>query len=106
MMRLFLEHNNRNIAGKNANRVSVKTIIDACPDLPLYDDVIKKKGQIAQTIIEPIERDLNALVEKYHLLNSWEYCNSNSVPLTEEQLFKYDYDTWIQWLIEFEFPDK
>lgn len=106
MMRLFLEHNNRNIAGKNANRVSVKTLIDACPDLPLYDDVMQKyQGHITQKIIDPIERDLDALVKKYKILKNWQYCNSNGAPLTKGQLYQYDYDTWIKWLIEFEFPD-
>jgi len=106
MMRLFLEHNNRNIAGKNANRVSVKTLIDACPDLPLYDDVMQRyQGHITQKIIDPIERDLDALVKKYKILKNWQYCNSNGAPLTKGQLYQYDYDTWIKWLIDFEFPD-
>ena len=56
-------------------------------------------------IIQPFERDLIALTDIYKILKDWHYCNALGEPLTDEQVFKYNYFTWIEWYIEFEFND-
>ena len=106
--RKLVLHHNMNIAKDNANRIGVKSLIEACPDLPTYDEVMKDARQITKRIIEPFERDLEALVA-CGILTEWHYCNSKDTPLTDEQLANYSYGEWIKWLVEFElanYPDQ
>ena len=99
-------HYNMNISKKNYNRISVENLIKALPDLPKYEDVIQSSGKgVTQQIIQPFERDLIALTDIYKILKDWHYCNALGEPLTDEQVFKYNYFTWIEWYIEFEFND-
>ena len=107
--RKLAEHHNMNIGKENANRISVKSLLEALPDLPSYDEIMTDARQITKRIIQPFERDLIALKETYGILASWTYCNSKGEPLTEEQVESYSYDVWVQWLIEFElasYPDQ
>ena len=103
--RKLAEHHNMNIGKANANRISVKALIEALPDLPSYNDIMQDAKQITKRIIQPFERDLIALKDTYGILASWNYCNSNGEPLTDEQVESYSYSTWEQWLIEFELAD-
>ena len=99
-------HHNMNITKKNSNRISVKTLIAAIPDLPKYEDIMRNGGRtITQQIIHPFERDLIALKEVYGILKNWHYCNAGGEAITDEQVEKYNYATWIEWLVEFEFAD-
>ena len=104
------EHHNMNIGKENSNRISVLALIQACPDLPSYEEVMEDaSGSVTQKIIQPFERDLIALKEKYGLLKNWRYCNSNGEPLTNEQIESYSYSAWIEWMVEFElanYPDQ
>lgn len=107
--RKLCEHHNMNIAKPNANRISVKALTDACPDLPTYESVKEGARQITKRIIEPFERDLDALRDDYEILRKWEYCNKDGKPLTDEQLEAYNYDAWINWLVQFKlscYPDQ
>lgn len=108
--RRLAEHHNMNIGKANSNRISVKALLAACPDLPKYEDIINTAGKnVTQQIIKPFERDLIALKTKYNTLESWAYCNSNGEPLTDEQVESYSYDVWQQWLVEFtlcNYPDQ
>ncbi|MCL1914759.1 MAG: hypothetical protein FWG10_13000 [Eubacteriaceae bacterium] len=56
---------------RNENIVSVKTLIDACPNFPTYDSVKSGNRNITNRIIEPFERDLLALSPAIE----WEYKN-------------------------------
>lgn len=104
--RKLAEHHNMNIGKPNTNRISVKAILEALPDLPSYNEVINTAGKnVTQQIIQPFERDLIALKNTYGILASWKYCNSKGEPLTEEQVESCNYSTWEQWLIEFELAD-
>ncbi len=107
--RKLCEHYNMNVAKQNAKRISVKRLIEALPDLPKYEDVINDSKHISKLIIDPFERDINALQETYNVLSSWQYCNSNGEALNDNQLNSYNYKDWIEWLIEFElteYPDQ
>lgn len=78
-------------AGKAAEDIhSVRTLLDNAPAIPPYDD-LPRKNEVQRTIIEPLERDLNALTEVLH----WEYCNNGGEPLSEEQLSGFDYSVFI-----------
>lgn len=103
--RKLAEHHNMNIGKDNSNRIAVTTLLHACPDLPIYNDVIVEGKHITQQIIQPFERDLIALKDKYNILKDWRYCNSKGEPLTNEQVESYNYSTWKQWLVEFELTD-
>ena len=99
-------HHNMNIAKKNSNRISVKTLITALPNLPKYEDIMKNGNRtITQQIIQPFERDLIALKEVYGILKDWHYCNSSGEAITDDQVEKYNYATWIECLVEFDFAD-
>lgn len=108
LARRLAEHHNMNIADKNSNTISVKKLIEALPDLPKYQTVMNKSRQVGNKIIEPFERDLDALCN-YGILERWEYCNPKGVKLTEKQLSNYSYNDWINWMINFElkeYPDQ
>lgn len=108
MGRRIAEHYNMNIAKNNATTIAVKTLLDATPELPSYEEVAKGKGQIYQRIIEPFERDLKALVDA-GVLESWEYCNSKKAPLTQDQLNGLTYEIFSELYVSFilaEYPNQ
>jgi len=105
MGRKLAEHHNMNINKKNSNRISVKKLLEALPDMPTYKDVMGKAGQVTKRIIDPFEKNIEALVTEYDVLESWHYCIKNGAPIPEEQLKNYDYKTWITWQIEFKLVD-
>ena len=93
--RRILEHKNMNVGKKNENTISVRTLINAT-DLPAYEEVMASGRQVDQQIIAPFERDLNAL----SVMMSWEYCHSNGVQLTEEEVKRFHYDVFIECLVK------
>lgn len=80
-----------------ANILSVKSLLEVCPDMPTYEQVLATGRQLDQRIKAPFETALNSLSS---FLN-WEYCNSKGVPLTEDQLQSTDYATFEKLLIKF-----
>ena len=78
--------------------MSVKSLLDVCPDIPTYEQVLATGRQLDQRIRAPFETTLNSLSS----FISWEYCNSKGVPLTEEQLQTTDYSTFIKLYIKFD----
>ena len=104
--RRLAEHYNMNVGKEIANRISVKALIEALPDLPSYEEIISSEGKrVKHQIIIPFERDITALVNKYGILESWNYCKSKGEPLTDEEKQNYSYETWVQWQIEFRLTD-
>ncbi len=91
-------------------RISVKTLLETCPELPTVDEM-KAKGnrEYWQKIYEPVERDLDAIADIYGLVD-WHYCHSNGIPLTDEELGLngekgYSFDEWLTFMIDFTLPD-
>ena len=80
-----------------ANILSVKSLLEVCPDMPTYEQVLATGRQLDQRIKAPFETALNSLSS---FLN-WEYCNSKGVPRTEDQLQSTDYATFEKLLIKF-----
>lgn len=106
--RKFLEHYNMNIGRPNAERITVKKLLEGLPDMPSYDEVMRSDKGLSKRIINPFERDMNALKD-HDILESWEYCNANGKELTQEQLDRYDYYSWVEWRVKFKlanYPDQ
>lgn len=91
--RRIAEHKNMNAGKKNEDVIAVKTLLKACESLPKKKNL--KSRQYKQLIIEPFERDLDALEDVF----SWEYCHRNETPLTREELTDFNYETFENALI-------
>ena len=90
------EHKKMNYFKKNADTLSVKTLLGCTPELPSYDEVVNSDRAVGRRIIEPFERDMNELSD----LLRWEYCHSNGTRLTEEELFNFNYHIFSGLLIK------
>lgn len=101
-LRKIAEHKNMNIGKKNEDVIAVKTLLAIAPFIPTYEEVMQSKGRaLTRQIIEPFERDLDALEETL----SWTYCHSNNAPLTDEELATLSYDLFKDLLIHTEWKD-
>ena len=104
--RKISELKNMNALHKNAgNIISVKILLQNAPYIPSYEEVAATNRNFTGRIIEPFERDLNALQEAF----SWEYCHENGKPLTEEELENFSYEIFIACNVKFtwhEYPDQ
>lgn len=96
--RKLIDHYNQNAGKKNRDRILVGTLLKGLPDLPDYENT----RRVSELIIAPFERDLDALVDEYEILRSWEYCDKNDVIIDEKQLEKIDYATWCNLFVRFE----
>ena len=87
-------HKSRNIGADNADIISVRTLLKACPNLATHDE-IKEKGnrRYKERIIEPFERDLNALNKIF----TWSYkqAGSDGRILTAEEAKNLSYEDFI-----------
>lgn len=105
LFRKIQEHKRINAGGANENTLSVKTLLGVCQGLPSYADVMAGNRNLRQRIIDPFERDLDALEEAL----SWEYCHTNGTPLTAEELENFTYELFETLLIKAtwrEYPDQ
>lgn len=82
-----------------SNILSVKSLLEVCPDIPSYEQVMATGRQFDQRIKTPFETALNSLP-----FIRWEYSNSKGVSLSEEQLQATDFNTFIKLFIKFEVP--
>lgn len=105
LLRKIAEHKNMNIAKKNEDIIAVKTLLAVAPNLLSYEEVMATDRAITRKIIEPFERDMDALEDTL----TWTYCHSNNTPLTDEELSSMSYDTFITLLIKTDwkqYPDQ
>ena len=70
--RKISEHKNMNYYKPNGDIIGVRTLLASCPTLPKYEDVMAESRQVSKRIIEPFERDMDA-IESF----AWEYCGKN-----------------------------
>lgn len=96
LLRKIAEHKNMNVGKKNEDIIAVKTLLAVAPNLPSYDEVMNTDRALNRRIIEPFERDMDALEDTL----TWTYCHSNNTPLTDEELHSMSYDTFISLLIK------
>lgn len=86
-------HKNINFNHVNADTISVKKLIQACPKLASYED-IAETGHIKQRIIYPFIRDMNAFAD----VLTWE-CYRGKSPLDKAEVKTLDYDTFSDLMI-------
>lgn len=77
LFRRICEHKRMNYGRKNADRIKVETLLEACPNIPKYE-AVKDIGGIDQRIIRPFERDLD-------VINAfkWNYCGKNGAQIDD-----------------------
>lgn len=82
-----------------ANILSVRALLDSCKDtIPSYEHVMSGDRKVTQKIVKPFEKALDSIED----LVRWEYCNAKGVALTEDQLAKMDYHTFVELYVHFE----
>jgi len=96
--RKLLLHNSieNNQRKGTANIISVKSLLEVCPDVPHYDKVSKEGRQLDQRIKTPFEKALNALD-----FISWEYANSKGIALNDAQIVSASYADFESLYIKF-----
>ena len=99
MGKKLLQHNSidNNQRKGTANIISVKALLESCPDIPTYEEVMAADRHLEQRIKTPFENALNSL----NSFIKWEYSNSKGVPLTDEQLQDFNYSVFIDCYINF-----
>lgn len=97
--KLLLHHSitNNKVKG-TSNIISVKALLEATPELPDYGEISKTDRHLSRRIIDPFERDMNALSSFLR----WEYCNARGEPLTSEQTSDFNYNAFIGCYVLFE----
>ena len=75
LLRRISEHKNMNYGKANEDIIGVKTLIEASPPLPKYEE-IKDIGGIEQRIIKRFERDMDAIQSL-----KWNYCGKNGTEI-------------------------
>lgn len=105
LLRKITELKNMNVGKANENIVSVKTLLASAPFLPSIEEVMAKDRAYTRRIIDPFERDMDALKDTL----GWEYCHSNNTPLTEQESGNITYDLFEQLQIHitwYDYPDQ
>ena len=101
LLRKITELKNMNAGKQNEDIMSVKTLLDAAPYIPSYDEVMSGNRNVSERIIKPFERDLDALADAL----SWEYCHSKGAPLTDAEVSRLDYAIFSKLLIKVYWKD-
>lgn len=87
------------------DRISIKSLLQAAPDIPTFEEVRDKYNRdYRQRIIIPLEKCLKALVDA-GILNERTWWKKNNKPLTDEELAAADYDTLITCKIHFHYTE-
>lgn len=80
LLKRVSEHKNINKNSTNEDILTIKTLLESCPNLPKYNE-IKTSGQINQRIKDPFFRDLDHLAETF----TYELFTANKVRITVER---------------------
>lgn len=99
--RKITEHKNMNYWKKNADIISVKTLLSVATFIPTYEEVMAGNRHTDERIIQPFERNLDALRDTL----SWEYCHRNGESLTDEELNSFNYQTFKECMIHVTWAD-
>ena len=106
--KLALHHSNDNNRVKGtANIISVISLLEACGDIPTFEEVqaSKNRGHWERLIKDPLEKALDA-VQRSGVILSWEYTVSKGMPLTEDKIAIADYQTFKALYIHFEMAEE
>ena len=84
--KLVYHQSNKNNRNKKTHEViSVEALLKVCPKIPAIEEVRSKKGGWRSRIEENFANSLDKLVND-KILVSWEYCNPNCEPLSDDQI--------------------
>lgn len=89
--RKITELKNMNIGKDNEDVVSVERLLAACPEIPTREEVEQSGRHFTKRIVEPFERDMDALCNIF----DWEYCHENRKPLTDAEMDAFTFDIFI-----------
>jgi hypothetical protein len=106
--KLALHHSmDNNRAKGTANIISVTSLLEACGDIPSFDEVqaSSDRGHWERRIKDPLEAALDSNVTN-GVITAWEYSNSKGVPLEEGQLAIADYQTFTGLYVRFDMVDE
>lgn len=112
--RKFSRHTRSNAGKNNDHKLSVQTLLDACPTLPLYTEnykeipqelktnYIKYPSQAPARIIEPFIDALEYITSKKPILKSYKFKNKSGHPLTDAELSeaRKNYKAFISLFVE------
>lgn len=93
LARRISQHKYMNRNYKNANIIRVSTLLEACPNMPTYEEVMSTSRRVYQQIIKPFERDM-ANIKSFN----WHYCDTNGTSLKQDEPYK-DYQEFANCLI-------
>lgn len=97
----LMEHYNSNAPKVKAVRLSVKSLLENCPEIPDIKEVPNRRQM--ELIHNAIDRDLD-LLNKWGIVESF-YCHSGGGKLTDEELATYKFNDWLNFMIEFILPN-
>lgn len=81
--------------------ISVTKLLECAPEIPTIDEVMQTDRAWGRRIKDALEKALDAVKD----IISWEYSNSKGEPLTDKQLDRTDYETFIKLFIKFDIKD-
>ena len=106
LLRKIAEQKNMNVSDVNhGDIISVETLLSVAPYIPTYEEVMRGNRNTLNRIIEPFERDMDALEDTL----KWEYCHSKGTPLSQEELDSLSYDLFKGLLVKIKwnhYPDQ
>ena len=103
--RKICEHKRMNAGDHNENIISVKTLLNVACYIPSYEEVMQGNRNLSERIIDPFERDMDALKDIF----GWDYCRKNGEILSDEErqaVYNYDFFKTLNILIKWsnEYP--
>lgn len=101
LLRRLAEHKRINGSASVANRISIRSLQVAAPNLPSYESIASGTRHVHKQIIHPFQRDMDALSE----ILSWSYCHRRGGKLTKEETAQLDYSTFSRLLVQVEWND-
>lgn len=90
-----------NFGKKSEDIISVKTLLQCAPSIPPYKSLQKGREKVREKIIDPFERDMNALNESLE----WTYCAARGAPLPEGTLENLTYSVFIKLYIKVQWKE-
>ncbi len=99
--RKIAEHKRMNAGKSNEDLISVDTLLSVARSIPSYERVMRGNRNITARIIEPFERDMDALAPDI----TWEYCHRANTPLTEDELSDMSYSLFSSLLVHVTWKD-
>lgn len=105
LLRKISEHKNMNIGKTNEDRIRVETLLEACPLLPTYDEVMNGDRDVYGRVIEPFFRDMGVLAETIE----YDYLHPNNMPITDEERISIKYKEFKELIVKItwkQYPDQ